>query len=95
MRLLEGDEFVRGILEPAGLCLADVERSGRAGTSYRTLSVPAPVPSSATSPLRCAVATAPGDVFQSVCLHWRHAAMICLLRRVSDWRCIQWSGCML
>ena len=55
MRLLEGDEFVRGILEPAGLCLADVERSRRAGTSYRTLSVPEPAPSAA-SPLRCAVA---------------------------------------
>ena len=54
MRLLEGDEFVRGILEPAGLCLADVERTRRAGTSYRTLSVPAPVPSP-TTPLKCAI----------------------------------------
>ena len=41
MRLLEGDEFVRGILEPAGLCLADVRRSRMAGsTSYRTLNAP-------------------------------------------------------
>ena len=46
MRLLEGDEFVRGILEPAGLCLADVERTTRAGTSYRTLYAPAPSSSS-------------------------------------------------
>lgn len=77
MRLLEGDEFVRGILEPAGLCLADVERSKRAGTSYRTLSVPAPVPSSAASPLRCAVALAPGYILQKGAqLQWSRAPLI-------------------
>ncbi len=37
MALLEGDEFVRGILEPAGLTLNDVRESQTA--SLRRLSV--------------------------------------------------------
>jgi hypothetical protein len=37
MALLEGDEFVRGILEPAGLTLSDVQESQTA--SLRRLSV--------------------------------------------------------
>ena len=40
MRLVEGDEFVRGILEPAGLCLEDVQRSRSAGAPFRTLNLP-------------------------------------------------------
>jgi hypothetical protein len=38
MALLEGDEFVRGILEPAGLTLADMR--SRQVASYRRLQVP-------------------------------------------------------
>ena len=37
MALLEGDEFVRGILEPAGLTLSDVQESQTA--SLRRLSM--------------------------------------------------------
>ena len=37
MALLEGDEFVRGILEPAGLALSDVRESQTA--SLRRLNV--------------------------------------------------------
>jgi hypothetical protein len=40
MRLLEGDEFVRGILEPAGLALAEVqEMSAHQGTLQSFLSI--------------------------------------------------------
>lgn len=36
MRLLEGDEFVRGILEPAGLALADVQEMSAHVKSLRS-----------------------------------------------------------
>ena len=42
LNLLEGDEFVRGILEPAGLTLEELARPS-VMESYRKLNAPPPV----------------------------------------------------
>ena len=42
LNLLEGDEFVRGILEPAGLTLEELARPS-VMDSYRKLNAPPPV----------------------------------------------------
>ncbi|CAL8470482.1 g10024 [Coccomyxa elongata] len=48
MALLEGDEFVRGILEPAGLALSDVRESQTASLRRLKIKPPAEVAPSAT-----------------------------------------------
>ena len=47
MALLEGDEFVRGILEPAGLALSDVRESQTASLRRLKVQPPADAPSAA------------------------------------------------
>lgn len=49
MALLEGDEFVRGILEPAGLALSDVRESQTASLRRLHVKLPAEVAPGATS----------------------------------------------